>query len=103
MQTLLSDILLNVDEVPAFGVLGSVGVTFEVTAIDVPCAPVTAGVASGVVTSGQRVEERVGGFWCAEDDVGVKEFTVITLGIAAPLGTQFNSMEFICYILIIYL
>ena len=84
MQTILAYVLLHVDENPAFSVLGSSTVAFEVSAVDVPCAPVTILVCTGVVTCGQSVEEGINRIGGTEDDVGV----AVDVGLTAPLGSE---------------
>ena len=89
METVLADILLGINENPAFSVLSSIAVAFEVSAVDVPCAPVTILICTSVVTSSQSVEEGINGIECTEDDVGV----AIGIGHTTPLG----SLDFLLF------
>ena len=84
MQTILTNILLSINENPTFGILSSIAVAFEVSAVDVPCAPVTILVCTGVVTCGQSVEEGINRIGGTEDDVGV----AVDVGLTAPLGSE---------------
>ena len=82
MQTILTDVLLSVDEHPTLSILGCLRVIIEVSAIDVPSTPVTTLICASVVTCGQRIEERIGLASSTEDDVGV----AVRISLTAPLG-----------------
>ena len=71
MQTILTCVFLSVNENPSLSILSGVAVAFEVSAVDVPSAPVTTRIRSCIVTCCQSVEERIGLVEGTEDDVGV--------------------------------
>ena len=89
MQTILTDVLLSVNEYPAFRILSSLGITLEVSTVDVPCTPVTILVSTGIVTCSQGIEEGIGLAGSTEDKISI---TLRRSG-TAPLGGIY------CYLL----
>ena len=83
MQTILTHLNSLIYNNPTFSVLGSISVAIEVSGVNLPRTPVTAGVYRSVVTCCQSVEERIALVECTEDDVGV----AVSIRRAAPLGS----------------
>ena len=90
MQTILTYILLRVDENPTLSVLSCFTITFEVSTVNVPSSPVTTRIRTCIIASSQCIEEWIGLIHGTEDDVSV----AVCISITTPLGS-FNLYVFL--------
>ena len=83
MQTILTYVLLRIDEHPTLSVLGCFTIAFEISTVNIPGTPVTTRIRTCIITSCQCIEEWVGLIHGTEDDVSV----AVSISITTPLGS----------------